>query len=338
MTGQLCPECGTPRTAEDRPGCDCGERGGRSEKSAAQDAAQDAVQDAVQDTVKGAKEKETAAGNAAEQAAGNAAERAAEIAAAEDFDPLRIRPYVTLDAGSEAPRSFRTAGPLPPLAPTGGSAAPPPPVGASEDRPVPPPVRRKRYRAAAIGAAAVAVIGTVAFAGKVLSQDAGEDQARPGTAHTWLPSMSPQDTSPSAVTPTPTPPPPTTPPTAPSAAAPPPPAPATTPSASRSSGAKTPSPSATKTMNEPSRESGRTSAGSSLGPGDSGPEVVELQRRLAQIRLFHGSPDGRYDDRVAGAVGLYQSYKQIADDPQGVYGPDTRRALEADTRGTGGRH
>ncbi|MFB6980185.1 peptidoglycan-binding domain-containing protein [Streptomyces scopuliridis] len=262
----------------------------------------------------------------------SATERAAEIAAAEDFDPLRIRPYVTLDAGSEAPRSFRTAGPLPPLAPTGTPAAPPVPAGGGEDHPAPPPVRRTPYRAAAIGAAAVAVIGTVAFAGTVLSQDAGEERARPAKAHTWLPSMSPRDTSPPAVTPTPVPTPSATPP----AVAPPPPAP--TPSVSRSASAKAPSPSAPTTVNEPFREPGREPAGDSLGPGDSGPEVVELQRRLAEIRLFRGSPDGRYDDRVAGAVGLYQSYKQIDDDPLGVYGPRTRQALEADTRGTGRRH
>ncbi|MFJ6181040.1 peptidoglycan-binding protein [Streptomyces sp. NPDC092295] len=296
MTGQLCPDCGTPRAADDRPGCDCG--------------------------------------NARETAAGSAAGRAAEIAAAEDFDPLRIRPYVTFDAESEAPRSFRTAGPLPPLAPTGGPAAPPPPpAGAGEDHPAPPPVRRKPYRAVAIGAAAVAVIGTAAFAGKVLSRDAGEERARPDAAHTWLPSMSPADASPS-VTPTPTPTP--TPSATPPAAAPPPPAPA--PSASRPAGTKTASPSAPKPVNEPSREPGRTPAGTSLGPGDSGPEVVRLQRRLAEIRLFHGDPDGRYDDRVAGAVTLYQSYKRIDGDPRGVYGPDTRRALEADTRGAGRRH
>ncbi|MFD7284442.1 peptidoglycan-binding protein [Streptomyces sp. NPDC059863] len=306
MTGQLCPECGTPRTAEDRPGCGCGELGARSGKTSAEGAAR------------------------------NATGRAAEIAAAEDFDPLRIRPYVTLDAGAEAPRSFRTAGPLPPLAPpapAGGAAGSPPAAGDGADRPAPPPVRRKPYRAVAIGAAAVAVIGTVAFAGKVLSQDAGEVRARPDSAHTWLPSMSPRDTSPPAVTPTPTPS------ATPSAAAPPPPPdPAPTPSASRSAEAKTPSPSAPKTMSEPARESDSAPADDSLGPGDSGPEVMELQRRLAEIRLFRGSPDGRYDDRVAGAVAMYQSYKRIEEDPRGVYGPRTRRALEADTRGAGRRH
>ncbi|MFE3139561.1 peptidoglycan-binding protein [Streptomyces scopuliridis] len=304
MTGQLCPECGTPRAAEDRPGCDCGERGARPESYA-----------------KGPEKKAT--------------ERAAEIAAAEDFDPLRIRPYVTLDAGPEAPRSFRTAGPLPPLAPTSTPAAAPVPAGGGEDHPAPPPVRRKPYRAVAIGAAAVAVIGTVAFAGKVLSQDAGAERARPDKAHTWLPSMSPRDTPPPAVTPRPTPTPSATPP---AAAPPPPPAPAPTPSASRPATAKAPSPSAPKTLSEPSREPGRAPAGGSLGPGDSGPEVMELQWRLAEVRLFYGSPDGQYDDRVAGAVGLYQSYKKIDGDPQGVYGPHTRRALEADTRGAGRRH
>ncbi|MER8066787.1 peptidoglycan-binding domain-containing protein [Streptomyces sp. NPDC094034] len=275
----------------------------------------------------------------AEGAARNATERAAEIAAAEDFDPLRIRPYVTLDAGAEAPRSFRTAGPLPPLAkpaplaPTGGDAGSPTAAEDGEHRPATPPVRRKPYRAVAIGAAAVAVIGTVAFAGKVLSQDAGEVRARPDEAHTWLPSMSPRDTSTPAITPTPTPS------ATPSAAVPPPPPdPTPPPSASPSAEPTSPSPSAPKTMNEPAQESDSAPADDSLGPGDSGPEVMELQRRLAEIRLFRGSPDGRYDDRVAGAVAMYQSYKRIDEDPLGVYGPRTRRALEADTRGAGRRH
>ncbi|HWU10627.1 MAG TPA: peptidoglycan-binding protein, partial [Streptomyces sp.] len=59
MTGHMCPECGGEQGARPRAGCACG------------------------------------AGAAAR--AGREA-RAAEIAAAEDFDPLRIRPYVTLNS------------------------------------------------------------------------------------------------------------------------------------------------------------------------------------------------------------------------------------------------
>ncbi|MFD7061908.1 peptidoglycan-binding protein [Streptomyces sp. NPDC059906] len=55
--GAACPECGTPRAADNTPSCACGTR------------ASDALRDA----------------------------RTAQAAAAEDFDPLRIRPYVELD-------------------------------------------------------------------------------------------------------------------------------------------------------------------------------------------------------------------------------------------------
>lgn len=71
--------------------------------------------------------------------------------------------------------------------------------------------------------------------------------------------------------------------------------------------------------------------GGSLRPGDRGPEVAELQHRLKEVWLYVGPPDGNYDDQVRSAVAVYQSYKAIQGDPTGVYGPNTRRALEAET-------
>ncbi|SCE26260.1 hypothetical protein GA0115247_12984, partial [Streptomyces sp. PalvLS-984] len=67
MTGHMCPECGGDRRA--RPGCDCVAVTG----TARQDGGQEQWTDH-----------------------GHVAARTAEMAAAEDFDPLRIRPYVTL--------------------------------------------------------------------------------------------------------------------------------------------------------------------------------------------------------------------------------------------------
>ncbi|RRR69494.1 peptidoglycan-binding protein, partial [Streptomyces sp. RP5T] len=55
--GHTCPECGAPRGVDNTPSCGCTQR------------ASDALRDA----------------------------RTAQAAAAEDFDPLRIRPYVELD-------------------------------------------------------------------------------------------------------------------------------------------------------------------------------------------------------------------------------------------------
>src|SRR5262245_4545026 len=56
--GHQCPECGTPKGPDGSPSCDCNQR------------TADALRDA----------------------------RTAEQAAAEDFDPLRIRPYVAIEA------------------------------------------------------------------------------------------------------------------------------------------------------------------------------------------------------------------------------------------------
>lgn len=71
----VCPECGTPRAPDGTPDCSCARR------------ASDARRDA----------------------------RAAERAAAEDFDPVRIRPFVELDndattdgEGAEPRRSKET--------------------------------------------------------------------------------------------------------------------------------------------------------------------------------------------------------------------------------------
>ncbi|MDV9202885.1 peptidoglycan-binding domain-containing protein, partial [Streptomyces sp. Wh19] len=73
--------------------------------------------------------------------------------------------------------------------------------------------------------------------------------------------------------------------------------------------------------------------GPALRPGDQGPAVAELQRRLEEIWLYRGRDDGDYSNQVEHAVSVYQSYKAIEGDPPGVYGPETRRALEAETPG-----
>ena len=75
--GHICPQCGAPRAADGSPSCACTQR------------ASDALRDA----------------------------RTAEAAAAEDFDPLRIRPYVELDGNPQ--EQTPPAAPAPPATPEG---------------------------------------------------------------------------------------------------------------------------------------------------------------------------------------------------------------------------
>ncbi|MEK8142862.1 hypothetical protein NKH18_13765 [Streptomyces sp. M10(2022)] len=141
-----------------------------------------------------------------EQRAARSAETAAEIAAAEDFDPLRIRPYVTLSSDDEAAagtdsapggdgRGTPDAATTMPLFLAGAQAGPlPDATGGDEARrrtasayagagpdPVQ-PRRRRPFAVLAVGAAVAAVVGTAAFAGGLFGGDeAGRDEALPET-------------------------------------------------------------------------------------------------------------------------------------------------------------
>ncbi|MEU4107087.1 peptidoglycan-binding protein [Streptomyces sp. NPDC027717] len=70
-----------------------------------------------------------------------------------------------------------------------------------------------------------------------------------------------------------------------------------------------------------------------LRQGDSGPEVTELRRRLLRIPdVFRdGSATGAYDPELTSAVARFQLWYGIRGDEDGVYGDDTRRALESRT-------
>ncbi|GAA2123388.1 peptidoglycan-binding domain-containing protein [Streptomyces synnematoformans] len=70
-----------------------------------------------------------------------------------------------------------------------------------------------------------------------------------------------------------------------------------------------------------------------LREGDSGPEVVELQKRLDEAG-YRGLPDpeGDYGFFTSQKVGRFQQDNDIEDDERGVYGPATRRALESMTK------
>jgi hypothetical protein len=75
-----------------------------------------------------------------------------------------------------------------------------------------------------------------------------------------------------------------------------------------------------------------------LRQGDSGPEVTELQQRLLAVPDVYrgGSTDGHYDTVLTEAVARFQLWYGISGDETGVYGNDTRRALESRTSLDGG--
>nr|WP_258050127.1 peptidoglycan-binding domain-containing protein [Streptomyces finlayi] len=302
----------------------------------------------------------TAQTTADQQRAARLAETAAEIAAAEDFDPLRIRPYVTLgedravpDPGPDdgAPGAaavtmplfldIHAASPLPETeAPdaTGRRTA----AGYGPDDDPVQPRRRRPFAVIAVGAAVAAVVGTAAFAGGLFTGDDGRTEAlpsattstedspgEPAAAVSESPSASPSasvSASPSASA---------------SASATATASPSKSATASRSasptaSATVTPSPSsASAPAPAPSTAAPPALNGSTLQPGDSGAEVSELQRRLKEVWLYHGPADGMYSGKVRDAVAVFQSYRAVQGDPQGVYGPNTRRALEAETTGRG---
>ncbi|MEU1696788.1 peptidoglycan-binding domain-containing protein, partial [Streptomyces hirsutus] len=70
-----------------------------------------------------------------------------------------------------------------------------------------------------------------------------------------------------------------------------------------------------------------------LSEGDSGPEVAELQERLLRIPDVYrdGATSGRYDAVLSAAVARFQLWYGVQGDETGVYGDDTRRALESRT-------
>ncbi|MFE9460426.1 peptidoglycan-binding protein [Streptomyces californicus] len=87
----------------------------------------------------------------------------------------------------------------------------------------------------------------------------------------------------------------------------------------------------------PERPAREPEAPRTLSVGSTGPDVAELQRRLAQVRVFHGPNDGVFDDDLADAVHRFQWIRGV-DEEGGVYGPATRAALVAETSGAGERH
>ncbi|MEU9480624.1 peptidoglycan-binding domain-containing protein [Streptomyces sp. NPDC048191] len=302
--GHACPECGAPRGPDRSPSCDCTER----------------TAEALRET------------------------RSAEAAAAEDFDPLRIRPYVHVDTA----RSVPSAG-----LPSGTDTPPPPPAPAApadaETRPLP-AVRsaagasavesvdgdRRRSRRTvllSVAGAGVAVVAVAGFASGLFSyQTPSRDGAAAQEVRESVPDVTaPGSTSPVTASASTTARPPVPSPSAPVNH----PSPSATPSTS-----PTPSTSAETSRPASPTPSATTSATARTTPavapvlrrGDQGPEVTELQQRLRQLNLYGDRVDGVFTGPVEDAVRNYQLARGILGDTLGVYGPATRKSLESETR------
>ncbi|MFB8115981.1 peptidoglycan-binding protein [Streptomyces sp. NPDC055962] len=354
MTGRTCPECGGEQGARPGAGCACG---AGTAAGAGHDARPSGIAAPGRDTRPA---RTTAAGRDA---------RSAEIAAAEDFDPLRIRPYVRLGSDTEDHEAPAVATTMPLFldgaaagaqraagAPGAGPGALPDEVAADavaadETRrrtasayagggpdPVQ-PRRRRPFTVVAVGAAVAAVVGTAAFAGGLFD---GEDTreaalpevtaAAPGTGEEPAASVPPSPSASPSATPS------RSASASPSAS----PTPSTSPSATPSATAPaSPSPSASVTRAPTTTAAApppveELSAGT-LRRGDRGPEVSELQRRLQEVWVYRGPEDGTFSHEVEQAVAEYQRWVSVHSDPPGVYGPETRSALESRTSGRGRR-
>ncbi|WP_405932475.1 peptidoglycan-binding protein [Streptomyces sp. NBC_00827] len=300
--GHICPECAAPRAPDGSPSCACTQR------------ASDALRDA----------------------------RTAEAAAAEDFDPLRIRPYVELEPGDADTAVVPVSVAVPGFSDDASAStmrlaavpAGPSGAGAPPDEPLR-PRRRRRVALLGVAGAVVTVIGAAGFASGLFSYDTpSRDGALPDAVRASVPEASATSASAS---------PSTSPSTSAPAAPAPPPSTSPSPSPSHSSTASsTPSPSATPTLTpttenatgsaeatgDESDDEGRTQT---LRRGDQGPEVTELQLRLRQLAVYAGADDGKFDRDVEDAVRNYQLTRGITTDGQGVYGAATRTRLEGET-------
>ncbi|WP_225097003.1 peptidoglycan-binding protein [Streptomyces sp. CoH27] len=318
--GHTCPECGAPRGPDLSPSCDCTER----------------AAEALRET------------------------RTAEAAAAEDFDPLRIRPYVKAEA-------VETTLPLRPLPgsstadlrmqrPEGargsdlicGSAAMGVPPGSSEaenlgERPATttphpdddqsrPKPRSVRVLLSVAGAS-VAVVAAAGFASGLFSYDTPSSRDRAAQeVRESVPEVTPSSASPSP-----------TPPDSPAASrsrvrpptsAPPPPSASPTPSPSPTTRPPAPPSSPTPSLTTTPAAHPTPAAAPVLRLGDKGPEVTELQQRLRQLNLYADEINGIFTRPVQDAVRNYQLARGIVSDTYGEYGPATRKSLEAETSTT----
>ncbi|MET8076830.1 peptidoglycan-binding domain-containing protein [Streptomyces sp. NPDC005303] len=291
----VCPECGAPRAADGTPSCTCAHRASEAHLES----------------------------------------RTAEAAAAEDFDPVRIRPFVEVgeepaDPAGE-PERVGLAGDLSEVPVAGADAghAPlgEPPVELPAD--AAPSGRTRRTMVLAGAGAVVAVLVAGGFAGGLFTYDGpSRDGSVAGGVRAGIPEAPPSSSGPSVTATSPTA-------TSTRSSAPPSPSPSAQSSDSASpTGTATPSQapsSAAATATVAPRPTVSNGQPPVLALGDRGPEVVELQLRLRQVGMYDGEADGDFDPQVQSAVRSYQVTRFVLQDESGVYGKATRASLESET-------
>lgn len=92
-----------------------------------------------------------------------------------------------------------------------------------------------------------------------------------------------------------------------------------------------PTPTASKPTSKPTPKPDPVpTEGDTLHVGDSGPYVKSVQARLSSLGYWNGTPDGQFGMLTSQAVMALQKAAGLGRD--GVYGPSTRRALQAGVR------
>ncbi len=184
-------------------------------------------------------------------------------------------------------------------------------------------VRRLRGASAARGARAAALLAAAALGLTgcgMVSLEQVDDTAAAPTSSVSTPSSTPS--------PWPTPDQPTTTPSAPvpspTTATATPTKTTTNPAPKPSTAAPEPTPKPTPTVKPTPKE------GDTLHPGDTGAYVLAVQQRLSSLGYWLGTPDGTYGYLTSQAVMALQKSAGLGRD--GVFGPATRRALDAGAR------
>lgn len=291
----VCPECGAPRAADGTPSCACAHRASEAHRES----------------------------------------RTAAAAAAEDFDPVRIRPFVEVgeepaDPAAEPERPVFT-GDLSEHAPAPADTGQEPGEEPRGESPADsaPGGRRRRTLVVAGAGAAVAVLVTGGFVGGLFTYDSPtRDGSVAGGVRAGVPEAPPSSSGPSVTASSPTA-------TSTQSSAPPSSSPSAEPSDSASpTGTATPTgapSSAAATATAAPRPTVSNDQPPVLRLGDQGPEVVELQLRLGQVGVYDGEADGDFDQQVQSAVRTYQVTRFVLQDDSGVYGKATRASLESET-------